>query len=154
MTLQGELLAHYTVEHGIPHNGIRALLRDKDGEIWVGTRAGLARYSREKDVFERVTARNADVKNLYVRTLFEDDTGQIWIGSNASGLWRFDPESGLLLKALADQPEEYQKSTIYDIFQKDDKEIWAARFGGIDRISIEDGRWLSRSIHDPSDRSG
>ena len=151
MTLQGELLAHYTVEHGIPHNGIRALLRDKDGEIWVGTRAGLARYSREKDVFERVTARNADVKNLYVRTLFEDDTGQIWIGSNASGLWRFDPESGLLLKALADQPEEYQKSTIYDIFQKDDKEIWAARFGGIDRISIEDGRWLSRSIHDPSD---
>lgn len=150
-TLQGELLAHYTVEHGIPHNGIRALLRDKNGEIWVGTRAGLARYSRANNVFERVTANNADVKNLYIRTLFEDDMGQIWIGSNASGLWRFDPDSGLLLQALAEQPEEYQKSTIYDIFQKDDKEIWAARFGGIDRIAIKDGRWLSRSIHDPSD---
>lgn len=150
-TLDGKLIEHYTTENGVPHNGIRALLRDKKGNIWVGTRAGLARFARQENRFLPVKTKDTVLKKFYIRALFEDDTGRIWIGTNASGLWRYDPDSLSLQRALTEQPEKYQNNTVYDIFQKNEHEIWAARFGGIDRIALADGQWLSRSIHDPSD---
>ena len=37
-------LTRYTAEQGLPQNSIRALLQTRDGYLWIGTLAGLARF--------------------------------------------------------------------------------------------------------------
>ncbi|BDX05347.1 two-component regulator propeller domain-containing protein [Planctobacterium marinum] len=150
-TIDGALKHHYTVKDGLPHNGIRALLKDKAGVVWVGTRAGLARFSPVKNQFDHVQGDIASNSNIYIRSLFEDAQGRIWIGSNASGVFVYDVDNQVFRRTLLDQPEQYQKNTVYDIFQADERHLWIARFGGIDHIDAAEGKWVSRSIHDPSD---
>jgi hypothetical protein len=41
-------VTRYTTEQGLPHNDIRALLQTRDGYLWVGTLAGLARFDGVK----------------------------------------------------------------------------------------------------------
>ncbi|XOV79957.1 MAG: two-component regulator propeller domain-containing protein [Aestuariibacter sp.] len=150
-TTQGNIIKHYSTADGIPHSGIRALLRDSQGNLWVGTKAGLAQYSAQDDHFQPIQMANGAHNTLYIRSLFEANDGRIWIGTNESGVWLYDHLNHHMQPALPNQPEALKSSTVYDIFQLNDNEIWAARFGGIDRIDEKSGNWLSRVIHDPSD---
>ncbi|MCC2618201.1 hypothetical protein LJ739_18235 [Aestuariibacter halophilus] len=150
--MDGTLIKHYTTEDGLPHNGVRALLRDNQGAIWVGTRAGLVRYDAARDHFEQLKAVSEQGNRaLYVRSLFQAENGRLWIGTNSAGLWTYDPQSDRLQPVRSSQPETSQTGSIYDILQFSQDELWIARFGGIDRISAHTGQWLSRIIHDPSD---
>lgn len=150
-TRQGDVHRHYTTDDGLPHNGIMVLLRDSKDNIWVGTRSGLARYSNSKDRFVPVLPERRLSNDLYIRVLFEAMDGSIWVGTDASGIWLYEPQSDRLRPTLQKQPQQLQRSTVYDIFQLNETEIWAARFGGIDRIDAQQARWLSRTTHDPSD---
>jgi ligand-binding sensor domain-containing protein len=65
---------------------INALLRDRDGVLWVGTtRGGLVHlHQGRRDVFARADGLSDD----YVRELFEDREGNVWVAT-LNGLDRF-----------------------------------------------------------------
>ncbi len=151
VTRAGKVLNHYSTDSGLPHNSVRALLRDRRGDIYAGSRAGLAQYFAQDDTFNLVAPTVVDPRSLSVRSLFESKDGRIWVGTNSSGLWVYQPQSKQLQPTMPNQPESYKGNTVYDVFQFNNDEIWAARFGGIDRLAADSGKWLSRIIHDPSD---
>lgn len=153
-TSSGKILKHYTKQEGMPNNGVRALMKDRQGNIWVGTRAGLARYSAQTDRFEAIGTENQNRNPMYIRSLFQANDGRIWVGTDSSGLFVYDAASHQLIRSLNNQPDDYQSSAVFDVFQFSEDELWAARFGGIDRFEAESGKWLSRIIHDPSDSYG
>lgn len=66
----------YTVANGLPGNGVRTILRDRSGVLWVGTDAGLARLAGDR--FEKV--RGWDLENSSVRALAEG-ADSLWIGT-------------------------------------------------------------------------
>jgi signal transduction histidine kinase/ligand-binding sensor domain-containing protein/CheY-like chemotaxis protein/HPt (histidine-containing phosphotransfer) domain-containing protein len=84
---------------GLPEGRVRPILRDRQGDLWVGTSNGLARLRDGR--FEVWTKRDGLPVN-YVVTLFEDRDGTLWIGTS-EGLahWRggrlesFPESSGL-----------------------------------------------------------
>ena len=149
---RGEIQKHYLTEHGLKHNGIRALMKDNQGRLWAGTRLGLNVYNPQSDEFEPAVELSGGAFDAsYIRSLYQTDNGLIWIGTNNNGLWTLNPDSGQLQKALENAPDKGQGDPIYNILQINDKEIWLARFSGIDRVDVTDGRWLDRIYHDPSD---
>ncbi len=73
----------WQTEEGLPHNAVTALLQARDGYLWVGTAAGLARFDGLR--FAPV----ADVPHLaysYIWALHEDEEA-LWVGSG-DGLTR------------------------------------------------------------------
>ena len=72
---------HYSVENGMSHSCVEAILQDKVGFIWFGTGNGL-------DKFDGHTFRIFG--NHHFLTLLEDPSGTIWTGTT-EGLQRFDP---------------------------------------------------------------
>ena len=76
------VLETYTKREGLPDNYVRALWRDRDGVLWVGTNGGLARMEAR-----RFVAVNADrnAERDWVRSLLEDSEGNLWVGTT-SGL--------------------------------------------------------------------
>lgn len=76
------------VRAGAPANGVRSLLEDKEGRIWIGTNdAGV--YLYDNTGFRHISGSAEGVKTLSVRCLEEDADGHIYVGTT-SGLWMVD----------------------------------------------------------------
>src|SRR5262249_4525870 len=86
----------YTTEQGLPANDLLALLIDTHGQLWVGTRKGLAQIALESGTYRpriiRVYTENG-LPNPNTRSLFQSSTGQLWIGL-ITELVEFVPQSG------------------------------------------------------------
>ena len=69
---------------GLPDLRLRTVLPDRDGGIWVGSDAGLARLEGDRFI---VTPAEGVHERTQVRCLFEDREGDLWVGTN-TGLIR------------------------------------------------------------------
>jgi signal transduction histidine kinase len=77
-------IRRYTERDGLPNGPVRALWEDRDGNIWVGTNAGLARLEKGRLV---TSSGEGGFPREMVRSVFEDREGDLWVGAN-SGLNR------------------------------------------------------------------
>lgn len=80
------------VATGLPHQAVYALLRSREGDIYVGTYNGLCRYNRVESRLEpiEVTGVGNAAGNIFVNSLAEDATrGCIWVGTEGA-LLRYD----------------------------------------------------------------
>lgn len=76
----GENWTTYTQSDGLPANHIFMLHKDKNGDIWAGTSAGMAKFNGEGKPFTVKTA----LDGLFSDNVFsmaEADNGSVWIGS-------------------------------------------------------------------------
>jgi ligand-binding sensor domain-containing protein len=78
-------------QHPIPedswmHNAVNAVMEDKTGKLWFGTRG----YASVYDGKTFTTITNKDGKSFAnVRSIIKDKKGNIWLGA-FDGLWRYD----------------------------------------------------------------
>ncbi|MGB6192657.1 MAG: two-component regulator propeller domain-containing protein [Terracidiphilus sp.] len=77
----------WAMENGLPQNSVHALLRTRDGYLWAGTEAGLARFDGAGfAVFDRTST--PALPSGDIRCLFEDKEGALWVGTG-EGLARW-----------------------------------------------------------------
>ncbi len=69
-------LLHYTERNGLAGDQIRVVLEDRDGNIWVGTQAGLTRIT-EASIAAVTTRAGATSENI--STLVADVIGNVWV---------------------------------------------------------------------------
>jgi diguanylate cyclase (GGDEF)-like protein len=68
------------VDQGLPQNTVNVVRQTRDGYIWLGTKAGLARFDGVR--FTVFTPSNTEaLPDGYVNALLEDRLGRLWIGS-------------------------------------------------------------------------
>jgi ligand-binding sensor domain-containing protein len=78
---------NYSVREGLAQSQVYALLQDRNGYIWMGTRGGgLSRFDGQH--FEQFTEKDGIASN-YIAALYQDSIGQIWIGCT-DGLSKYD----------------------------------------------------------------
>ena len=77
-----------------PDDAVTALLTDRFGVMWVGTRgSGLLRYDGATRRLTSVVA-DADRPVREVTALASDAGGRIWVGTSAGGAFRYTPADG------------------------------------------------------------
>ncbi len=76
----------WTTREGLPSDSVTAVLRARDGYLWVGTTDGLARFDGARFLPLTLEPRTGST-NLSITALCEDDSGQVWIGTQADGLF-------------------------------------------------------------------
>lgn len=60
---------------------IRALLKDHNGNIWIGTSNGLLVYSKTRDEFLFYNTQNSSLTHNTIRCFYEADNGDVWVGT-------------------------------------------------------------------------
>ncbi len=85
--------AHITGEDGLPHQQVSALANDHDGQLWIGTRNGLAVY----DGYHMVNYYNDpdnphSLSHNFISTLYCDSKGRMWVGSYG-GICVYSPDT-------------------------------------------------------------
>lgn len=77
-----------TQNSALSYDGVRCMLRDSRGYVWIGTQKGLSRYDGARfKVFDR---KDFSVDSDYINSLCEDAKGNILIGTD-KGIVIYDP---------------------------------------------------------------
>ena len=106
---------------------LTAVLEDRDGNVWIGSRSGLFRY-QEQTGFVRFS-RQDGLPDDDVSALFEDREGSLWVGTRSGGLAQFsdrtvDRRTG---------PASLRSQWISAVAEEDDGTLWAATARGLTR---------------------
>ncbi|MCM1151000.1 MAG: response regulator [Alistipes sp.] len=110
------------VDDGLAHNTVLAIMQDRTGFMWFGTKDGLNRYDGQE--IRTVAAVDAIPGNNYITALCEDAEGKIWIGTDA-GVCIYDPETERAERFL--QPADdgcVIKGNIPQIVMAPDSTVW------------------------------
>lgn len=83
---QGLVVRTWGTEAGLPQNTVSVILQTRDGYLWLGTQAGLARFD---GVRFKVYGLAEGLPSVQVRALYEDNQGSLWIGTYGGGLSRW-----------------------------------------------------------------
>src|SRR5436190_504252 len=89
----------WQVEDGLPQDSAGAVLQTRDGFLWVGTGAGLARFDGVR--FRKFGLQDG-LRSVRITALAEDWQGGLWVGTSGGGVSRwaagrftsFDSEGG------------------------------------------------------------
>ncbi len=144
-------LRHLTVEDGLAHNVVYAVVQDAVGFMWFGTQDGLCRYDGTR--FEEFRHDPDDPSSLAsddISDLLVDSSGELWIGTWGGGLDRFDPHTEGFHHVpigLGDLGDD----RIHDIVEDRNGDIWVGTFaGGLSRLDTANGTVVTFT-HDPAD---
>lgn len=81
-----------SVQNGLSQNTVNAILQDKQGFMWLGTKDGLNRYDGSSfRKFKHDGHSERSIGNNFITALYEDVRGNIWIGADV-GLYIYYPE--------------------------------------------------------------
>jgi diguanylate cyclase (GGDEF)-like protein len=73
----------------LPSNYIRSLMIEENGDLWVGTGAGLAIFKPAENRFLTIS-NNSDLNGSIV-SVYQDENKVVWIGTWSKGLHQFNP---------------------------------------------------------------
>ena len=131
----------FGVEQGLPDIYVRRLLAARDGGLWIGTDAGLARWPPGGDAIERtVGAEGAPIRED-VNALVEAGDGRLWVGGS-SGLYTLTAADPALRRVALVTGEDNAPVTVGVVGLLLDRsgELWVDTPAGLNRVSGFDGR--------------
>ncbi len=120
----------WTTNDGLPQDRVQAITQTRDGLLWVGTEAGLARFDGHRFVVFSPPA-FPQLRNEPVTSLFGSRDGALWVGTQSGGLYRVQ----------ASQPTpvpwagSVKKGAVWHLVEAPDGTLWAATANGLARIS-------------------
>jgi ligand-binding sensor domain-containing protein/two-component sensor histidine kinase len=87
-----------TVDDGLPQGMVRAIVQDRSGYMWFGTKDGLVRSDGYDFTVYRHDARDStSLCGNHITFLLEDREGMLWVATENDGIARFDPRTGRFL---------------------------------------------------------
>ena len=137
----------------IPHSYVRALAAAPNGDVWIGTVAGLSRFDAEAEEFVHYLDRDPETESQpdsAILSLTLDSTGHLWVGTNGDGVKRLDPRTGEFTHYNSyDQPYGISFDTITVVHAGKDDAIWLGTHGGgVNRLDPATGK-VAIYEHDP-----
>ena len=130
----------FNIDDGLSQLNINALLKDKDGFIWIGTDDGLNRFDGYGfEVFRHIAGDSSSISNNKIYSLFEDSKGRLWVGTNLGGLQLYDRKTGRFKTYMHDPNDKYSISNnaVNYIHEGSDGYLWVGTNQGLNRFDPE-----------------
>ncbi len=127
------LFDRFALQDGLPDNTVTALLQDRFGFLWVGTRNGLARFDGYRfetwaaDTDPDPSGSHDGLSSGSVTGLFEDGRGHLWV-MTWNGLNRYDPATNTFRHYLRSTQTAATGSSLTDGWIRS---VYEDRAGGI-----------------------
>ncbi|OOG36402.1 hybrid sensor histidine kinase/response regulator [Rhodanobacter sp. C05] len=127
----------YSTTDGLPSTNVYAVIQDREGAIWFGTKGGLARFDGVH--FKVYRHAENDPGSLYsngIATLQVDRRGRLWAAGLNAGLNRYDSGTDQFVHWGHDpaDPASLASDRVWAIAQTADGSLWVGSAGGLDRM--------------------
>ena len=110
------------IQDGLSQNTVNAILQDKQGFMWFGTKDGLNRFDGLS--FRIFKKENSALGNNFITALHEDKEGNIWVGTDA-GVYVYNPllEDFTVFDRVSDTGDMMSRA-VTRIESDEDSDIW------------------------------
>lgn len=99
----------------LPHHEVFSLARDRDGNMWVGTAAGLGYFfSPDEDAVKPIYENRFLLRDEKITAIAVDGGNRKWIGTE-QGVWLFSPSGEELVYHFTDENSPLLSNIIRDI---------------------------------------
>jgi ligand-binding sensor domain-containing protein len=136
----------------LPDSQGRAILEDRQGDVWIGFVNGLAWFRRAAAQWTWFDTSNSGLVRNNVEQILEDGEGALWFASGqAGGLSVLDPTRSTWRREQV-RPGGLARDSVISLGLDDDGSVWCGSFGGASRRR-PDGTWrhFTRAQGLPSD---
>lgn len=106
---------------------VTALLEDRHGVIWIGTRYGLFKLTGGRLVKDSATA---FLNDHHISSLLEDRDGNLWVGTDGSGLFRYTQGIWSQFSTSNGLSDDGVCSLLEDV----EGSVWIGTRAGLDRL--------------------
>ncbi|WP_052143619.1 two-component regulator propeller domain-containing protein [Wocania ichthyoenteri] len=135
--LNTQVAKHYSYPENfvaeLNENNVSVLYQDKNNNIWLGFKNGLAFLNRDNNSFEPFTLKSQKKKaiNNHVRSICEDYLGNLWVGTY-NGLYVLNQNKNSISHFIHDEnnPNSLSQNSIYKIYQDIKGDIWIGTYAG------------------------
>jgi len=121
----------FATGRALPGTQVVTIAEDRLGAVWIGTNAGLARFSNGR---MEIAATAGEIDAASVLAIFEDREGDMWIGTETAGVKTLRPRIFEMLRGWTGFTEGASTSVV----QAADRAVWVGTGGaGVVRIGIK-----------------
>lgn len=118
------------VAQGLPSSDIKALARDADGYIWMGTADGLARFDGVGvQVWQHDPGKSGSLPGNLVQALHVDKANRVWVAVENAGLVWLDADRQVLRHVRGEQHPVLRSEDVWALASDADG-LWIGTFGG------------------------
>jgi diguanylate cyclase (GGDEF)-like protein len=118
---------NWSIQQGLPQISAGAIAQDRDGYLWVGTQAGLARFDGVRFTSYGPETEPA-LAGIWIHALHPGRDGRLWIGSY-KGVAVHDGERFSRIPAA--DPERWSSLDVQDFAEDDTGRMWVATTSGL-----------------------
>lgn len=121
-------------------NDVFTIYEDSDGQLWIGTLAGLNKFQPASNSFQRYIRRPDEpgsISHNNIRHIVEDTRGTLWIGTLGGGLNKIPAASRtasqpnfVSYRHDPDDPHSLSHDFVMCVFASGDSVIWVGTYGG------------------------
>ena len=122
---------------GPPPAVVIALLQDRRGYVWIGSRQGLILFDGyDYTTFQHDPSDPDSITDNTVRTIYEDRDGTLWLGTNTGGLNHFDPATRRFRHYRHDSanPRSLSHDSVYAVLRDRVGRLWVGTQKGLNRL--------------------
>lgn len=123
---------HLTLDQGLSHTTVHAIIEDSKGMVWIGTQYGLNRYDGyDCKIFLPDSDQPGHIGRHAVYSLMEDKRGDIWVGHQDGGLSIYSSQTETFSRfPSATFPSiDWETVSVRSIFQDSRDNIWIGTYG-------------------------
>lgn len=131
----------FSIEQGLSHPFVTAIVQDSLGFMWFGTQDGLNRYDGYTFKVYRHDPDNAtSISANHVISLTIDHRGIIWIGTR-KGFDSFNPRTEAVTRYSVEclRPETERDFQVFSVCEYPAGNIWFGTRGGLGRLNVTSG---------------
>lgn len=127
-------------------NTVRAIAKDRNGKVWIGTRGGLYVYTKGKGVtgfYYRDEREPKSLVNNSIMCITHDTKGDVWIGTRNGINFLIEERQNIQgYKSMPDDDRYLNSSEIYAFWIDRKGDIWVGtESGGINILNRKTGRF-------------
>jgi len=128
----------------LSHNSVRSFLKDKSGNIWIGTFAGgINTYDAESENFKNITEQTGQKPGLnhsVVSSILLNNDGTLWVGTEGGGLNYVDRKKAIFKNYPVQEGRKTDQSNIVkSITRADDGSLWIGSYDGLVHFNPSQG---------------